>query len=71
MILHQISSLFFFLFIYASSSNLPCKQQQQAHTNFIFFIRPSEGPKSDLVAPPLNGSNYFAWNRYMRCALGT
>jgi len=74
MILHQISSsflCFFFPYHHTSSSNSPFKQQQQAHTNPIFFVHPGEGPNSNLVTPPLNGSNYLACNRSMHRALGT
>jgi hypothetical protein len=35
-----------------------------------FYVHPSDGPSSVKVTPPLNGSNYHAWARSMRRALG-
>jgi hypothetical protein len=40
------------------------------NTDSIFYVHPSEGPSSVLVTPPLTGSNYLAWSRSMRRALG-
>jgi hypothetical protein len=36
----------------------------------VFYVHPSEGPNSVTVTPQLNGSNYLAWSRSMRRALG-
>jgi hypothetical protein len=36
----------------------------------IFYVHPSEGPKSVVVSPKLDGSNYLAWSRSMQRALG-
>ncbi|KAK2409531.1 putative mitochondrial protein [Trifolium repens] len=36
----------------------------------IFYVHPSEGPSSLTVTPQFNGSNYLAWSRFMRRALG-
>jgi hypothetical protein len=35
-----------------------------------FYVHLSGGPSSVKVTPPLNGSNYHAWARSMRRALG-
>jgi len=35
------------------------QQQQQAHTNSIFFVHPSKGLDLVLVTPLLNGSNLY------------
>jgi hypothetical protein len=48
----------------------PVVQNQQANQDSVYFVHPSEGPNSVLVTPPLNGSNYLAWSRSMRRALG-
>ncbi|KAK2427099.1 hypothetical protein QL285_025700 [Trifolium repens] len=45
-------------------------QAPSTNTDSIFYVHPSEGPNSVLVAPPLTGSNYLAWSRSMRRALG-
>jgi hypothetical protein len=43
---------------------------QQANTDSIYYVHPSEGPNSVVVTPPLTGSNYLAWSRSMKRALG-
>ena len=48
----------------------PIVQIKQTNQDSMYFVRPSEGPKSVLVTPPLNGSNYLAWSRSMTRALG-
>ncbi|MCI49755.1 hypothetical protein A2U01_0070999, partial [Trifolium medium] len=47
--------------------------QAQAPSNnadSILYVHPSECPNSVTVTPLLNGSNYLAWSRSMRRALG-
>jgi hypothetical protein len=41
-----------------------------ANTDFVFYFHPSDGPNSVVVTPSLNGSNFLAWSRSMRRALG-
>jgi len=48
----------------------PVAQNQQANQDLVYFVHPSEDPNFVLVTPPLNGSNYLAWSRSMRHALG-
>jgi hypothetical protein len=43
---------------------------QQANTDSVFDVHPSEGPNSVVVTPLLTGSNYLAWSRSMKRALG-
>jgi hypothetical protein len=45
-------------------------RQQQADTESIFYVHPSEGPNTVTVTPLLTGSNYLAWSRSMQRALG-
>jgi hypothetical protein len=40
-------------------------------TESVFFVHPSEGPTSLSITPKLTGSNYIAWNRTVKRALGT
>jgi hypothetical protein len=40
------------------------------NTDSFFYVHPSEGPNFVVVTPLLNGSNYLAWSRSMRRALG-
>ncbi|MCH79266.1 polynucleotidyl transferase Ribonuclease H fold, partial [Trifolium medium] len=40
------------------------------NTDSVFYVHPSEGPNTVLTTPLLNGSNYLAWSRSMRRALG-
>jgi len=42
----------------------------QPDTESVFYVHPSEGPNSVLVAPPLDESNYLAWSRSMIRAFG-
>jgi len=52
---------------------MPHRQAPVAHqtdTNSPFYVHPSESPSSVLVTPPLDGSNYLAWHRSMKRALG-
>jgi len=44
---------------------------QQANIDSVFYVHPSEGPNSVTVTPLLTGSNYLAWSRSMKHALGT
>lgn len=43
----------------------------QQDNDSAFFVHPREGPNSLIVSPKLDGSNYLAWNRSMKRALGT
>ncbi|KEH29684.1 hypothetical protein MTR_4g048330 [Medicago truncatula] len=43
---------------------------QQANTDSVFYVHPSEGPNSVAVTPLLTDSNYLAWSRSMKRALG-
>jgi len=45
-------------------------RQDQPDTESVFYVHPSEGPNSVVVAPPLDGSNYLAWSRSMIRAFG-
>jgi len=48
----------------------PRNQQTQVNTDSIFYVHPSEGPKSVIVTPLLTRSNYLAWSRSMQRTLG-
>jgi len=50
----------------------PCQAPiaHQLDTNSPYYVHPSEGPNSILVTPLLDGSNYLAWHRSMKRALG-
>jgi len=43
---------------------------QQTNTDSVYYVHPSEGPNSVTVTPLLTGSNYLAWSRSMKHALG-
>jgi len=43
---------------------------QQANTDSVFYVHPSEGPNYVTITPLFTGSNYLAWSRWMKCALG-
>jgi len=45
-------------------------QQAQANILSIFYVHPSEGLNSVMITPRLIGSNYLAWNRFMKHTLG-
>jgi hypothetical protein len=45
-------------------------RQNQPDTESVFYVHPSEGPNSVVIAPPLDGSNYLAWSRSMIRAFG-
>lgn len=42
----------------------------QTNTDSVYYVHPSEGPNSVTVTPLLIGSNYLAWSRSMKRALG-
>jgi hypothetical protein len=42
----------------------------QQDVESVFYVHPSEGPNSVTIIPKLNGSNYLAWSRSMKRALG-
>jgi hypothetical protein len=42
----------------------------QPDVESVFYVHPSEGPNSVTIIPKLNGSNYLAWSRSMKRALG-
>jgi len=45
-------------------------QVVQSNTDSPYYVHPSESPSFVLVAPLLDGSNYLAWHRSMKRALG-
>ncbi|XP_024626656.1 uncharacterized protein [Medicago truncatula] len=42
----------------------------QQDVESVFYVHPSEGSNSVTIIPKLNGSNYLAWSRSMKRALG-
>ena len=42
----------------------------QANTDSVFYVHLSERPNSVAVTPLLTSSNYLAWSRFMKRALG-
>ena len=74
-----ISIFIFFVFILfpvfcASLCTMPPRQAPiivlQANTDSVFYVHPSEGPSYVVVTPLLTSSNYLAWSRFMKRALG-
>jgi hypothetical protein len=45
-------------------------QEPSSDPSSPYFVHASDGPSSVKVTPVLNGSNYHAWSRTMRRALG-
>jgi len=43
---------------------------QQTNTDSVYYVHPSKGPNFVTVTPLLTGSNYLAWSRSMKRALG-
>ncbi|KAK2416966.1 putative mitochondrial protein [Trifolium repens] len=48
----------------------PPPLEPSADPSSPYYVHASDGPSSVKVTPVLNGSNYHAWSRTMRCALG-
>jgi hypothetical protein len=54
----------------AGVSNPPPLDPQLDQTS-PYYVHPSDGPSSVSITPKLNGSNYHAWARSMKRALGS
>ena len=48
----------------------PRNVSPSSDTDSPFYVHPSEGPHSLAISPKLTVSNYLAWSRSMKRALG-
>lgn len=64
--------LCFVFFFFVIDPNMPLRlaPSNQVDLDSIYYVHPSEGTNSVNVTPKLDGSNYLAWHKSMKDALG-